>query len=205
MVSTKNKPKLGQIVDGRGRPAVVGKDGLPERYSSKKDFVAVTKFPEAMLDYARSNGCACVDDHGRVSLTPFLKFWMPHFPRMLELFSESLSDGGDADGLDLNFERAKLTRVQKNTQEIEYHQKAGRIHDVNAVESRMLEIIGPVREGIQLMVKKWHRLKPIQPDIDLQIFEQDLPNFMVRINNGQPALGLLELDLTGDANEDYSI
>lgn len=164
---------------------VKNKDGLPESYSSMTDFCAQTGFAEEMLKYALRKGCKCRDSHGRISLTPFLEFFAPLFTKIFSGGGKQIAGLENFDDLDLNVERAGLTRAQKLEQERLNALAEQRIHDVNDCEQRVrIELLGPFKEGWQAIYKKWKRFGGQHPELAREILDVDVPVFLRSLSDG---------------------
>lgn len=99
-----------------------------------------------------------------------------------ELF-ETILKNKKLDRLDLNTERARLARVQKEDQEIDLELKRERICDLKEVDRLVkMEIVAPVRDGLHAMQKKYARLKESKPGVAQEILENDFPALLKKLS-----------------------
>lgn len=181
-------------------------EGLPRVCNSMKHAEEVFFLPYEFQQYVRAHGGAeAFEDSSRVRVLEVLRHG---FPILKKIFSGGAAQIKGIEGmedLDSDFQLARQRKESADAGARENALADGRIHDLNHAERRMLEIAGPLRDAWQTAVKKAHRLGPGQPDIYRQILLEDLPNFLKRLNLGQPALGLYELERGHATGNDFEI
>lgn len=127
------------------------RDGLPERYASYAEFEAQTRFPKSMMDYALTHGCKCRDDHGRISLTPFLEHFAPIFRKMFSGGGVAIKGVEGMEDLDLDFQRARVAKEDADERARENALANSLLHTRDGVKDELWE------NGLKDIAEHWKR------------------------------------------------
>jgi|ERR1017187_5211700 hypothetical protein len=127
--------------------------------------------PVALIKRAKRDGCGAFLAGNRIDTAILI----PHLFQIALANNETLR-------LDPQQELAKLNAARRREIEDEEKIRRGELHDLNFVDQKVRHgLLMVLRDGLQGLQKKYHRLKETQPDIAHKILENDLPELLEKL------------------------